>query len=95
MAATLALLFPERVDRLAMLAGFMPRGAENLTATQPLRGKHVFVAHGSLDELVDIELGRTAVRILEAAGASVDLCEDEVGHKVSADCMRRLQEYFV
>jgi phospholipase/carboxylesterase len=95
MAATIALLFPERVNRLAMLAGFLPRGAEDLTASQPLRGKHVFVSHGSLDETVDIELARKAVRLLEAAGASVELCEDEVGHKVSANCMRRLGGFFL
>jgi phospholipase/carboxylesterase len=94
LAATLALLFPKRVDRVAMLAGFMPRGAEHLTSALPLRGKRLFVSHGSLDETVDIELGRQAVRLLEAAGASVDLCEDEVGHKVSAECMHRLEAFF-
>ena len=93
MAVTLALLFPERVGRIAILAGFMPRGAEALVAAQPLRAKPVFVSHGSLDETVDIELGRRAVRQLEAAGANVDLCEDEVGHKVSAECMRRLASF--
>ncbi|HET6845187.1 MAG TPA: alpha/beta fold hydrolase, partial [Anaerolineales bacterium] len=46
MAATLALLFPQRVGRVAMLAGFMPRGAESLVGAQPLRAKAVFVSHG-------------------------------------------------
>ena len=44
--------------------------------------------------MVDIELGRQAVRVLESAGASVDVCEDAVGHKVSASCMRRLESFF-
>lgn len=93
-AATMALLHPERVERMALLAGFLPRGAEELAARLPLRGKQVLVAHGSLDDTVDIELGRRAFRQLESAGASVLLCEDDVGHKVSAHCMRRLATFF-
>jgi phospholipase/carboxylesterase len=93
-AATLALLFPQRVDRLALLAGFVPPGADILAAALPLRGKRVFVAHGSRDELVDIEYGRQAVQVLESAGAIAQICEDPVGHKVSANCMRQLERYF-
>ncbi len=93
-AATMAVLFPERVQRVAMLAGFVPSGAEDVLATLPLRGKHVFIAHGSLDEMVDIELGRQAVRLLELAGANVQVCESPVGHKVSADCMRQMESFF-
>ena len=93
-AATMAVLFPERVERVALLAGFVPPGAEDLLATSPLRGKQVFMAHGSLDETVDIELGRQAVRLLESAGANVQVCESAVGHKVSADCMRQMERFF-
>ena len=67
MAAALMLLHPQRVERVALLAGFIPRGAGALAADSRLRGKQVFVAHGLLDETVDIELGRQAVRILEFA----------------------------
>ena len=38
-AATLALLHPERVERVALLAGFVAPGAEGLAGSQPLRGK--------------------------------------------------------
>jgi phospholipase/carboxylesterase len=93
-ASTMALLHPERVERVALLAGFVPRGAEELAAGFPLRSKQVLVAHGSLDKMVDIELGRQAVQLLESAGARVLLCEDDVGHKVSAECMRRLATFF-
>jgi phospholipase/carboxylesterase len=94
LAATLALLFPERVQRLALLAGFVPPEAESLAAARPLRGKHVYVAHGSLDELVDVELGRRAAQVLESAGATLEFCEDEVGHKVSVNCMSGLESFF-
>ena len=95
MAAALALRFPARVERIALLAGFIPAGGEKLAALVPLRGKTIFMAHGRLDELVDIELGRDAARVLESAGAHVELCEEQVGHKVGADCMRRLTSFFL
>jgi predicted esterase len=34
------------------------------------------------------------VSLLENAGAQVSFCEAEVGHKVSADCLRALQSFF-
>lgn len=93
MACTIALLYPQRVDRLVMLAGFMPSDAAALAPALPLRDKQVLIVHGSRDETVDIEWGRKAAQILLSAGARVDFCEDEVGHKVGVDCLRRLQAF--
>ncbi len=90
----LAVLHPERVGRVGVLAGFVPRGAEHLAENQPLKGKSFFVAHGTLDDLVPIDVARTSVQVLEAAGANVTYCEDEVGHKLSAKCLRALETYF-
>ncbi|RPI33234.1 MAG: hypothetical protein EHM70_06620 [Chloroflexota bacterium] len=91
---TLALLHPERVGKLGGLAGFMPEGADSLAASQPLKGKQAFVAHGSEDETVPIELARHAVETLENAGAHVTFCEDAVGHKLSLTCFRSLDSFF-
>ena len=94
-ANAMALLFPDRIGKVGALAGFVPRGAELLVGGRPLAGKHFFVAHGSLDETVSVEYARQSVRLLEAAGADVTLCEDEVGHKVSAACLRGLQAFLL
>jgi len=32
--------------------------------------------------------------MLERAGASVAYCEDEVGHKLSANCLHALENFF-
>jgi hypothetical protein len=32
--------------------------------------------------------------LLEQAGAQITYCESEVGHKVSADCLRALETFF-
>ncbi len=90
----LALLHPERVGKVGVLAGFVPQGAERLAEKQPLKGKAFFVAHGTLDDLVPIDVARTSVQVLETAGANVTYCEDDVGHKLSAQCLRALQTYF-
>jgi len=91
---TLALLHPERIGRPAVLAGFVPSGAEPLVQGRPLDGKSFFVAHGTLDETVKIEYARQSVELLESAGADVTFCEDEVGHKVSARCLHALEDFF-
>jgi phospholipase/carboxylesterase len=89
-----ALLHPERIGRAGILAGFVPQGAERLADGEPLKGKSFFVAHGTQDELVPIGVARASVRVLEAAGADITYCEDAVGHKLSARCLRALQLYF-
>lgn len=90
LAYTLALLHPERTGALAGLAGFMPAGGEALAKDRPLRGKAVFISHGRLDDIVPLERAEQARTVLEAAGAQVFFCVDEVGHKLSADCFRGL-----
>ncbi|MGA7195026.1 MAG: alpha/beta fold hydrolase [Anaerolineales bacterium] len=91
---TLTLLYPERIRRAGVLAGFLPVGSESLIEKRPLNGKPFFVAHGTQDEKVKIEYARQSVEMLERAGATVTFCEDEVGHKLSANGLRALEEYF-
>lgn len=91
---TLGLNNPEKVISLAGLSGFLPEGAEGLAASRPLQEKPVFVAHGTQDDTVPVERARKSVAILESAGAQVTYCEDEVGHKLSANCFRGLESFF-
>jgi phospholipase/carboxylesterase len=90
LANTLAFLHPERVGKVAILAGFVPAGLEALVPRRPLQGKAFFVGHGTRDEIVSIERAHQSVELLRQAGADVAFCEDDVGHKVSADCRRAL-----
>lgn len=93
LAYTLGLLYPERVKSIAGLAGFLPDGAASLIAQEPLHGMPVFVAHGSQDEIVPVARARQAVELLERAGGGVTYCEDDVGHKLSANCFRALERF--
>lgn len=94
LAYTLALLHPERVQRLAGLAGFLPVDAASLVDSRPLLDKPVFIAHGRLDKRVPVERARAAVSLLEKAGANVSYCEEQIGHKLAASCFNRLEQFF-
>jgi phospholipase/carboxylesterase len=94
LAYALAFLYPQKVRKIAGLAGFLPEGCEALARNQPLQGKKVFVAHGRLDELVPVEMGRHCAFILKEAGGEVEYCEDDVGHKLSKACFGGLKKFF-
>jgi phospholipase/carboxylesterase len=102
LAYALALFYPERVRAVAGLAGFLPDGAAAfLGSRQPLRRgpaaepMPVYVSHGTLDNLVPVEMARRSIELLQQAGAEVVFCEDDVGHRLSADCFRSLEHFFL
>jgi len=93
MTNLLAFLYPQRIRKTGILAGFVPGGMEELVAQRPLSGKPFFVAHGTKDETVPIDRARASIEILKQAGAQVTYCEDAVGHKVSLTCLRALKDF--
>jgi phospholipase/carboxylesterase len=93
MVNVIGMLYPQRVRKMAVLAGFVPSDMEAIVERKPLAGKHIFVAHGTQDQMVPVERARTSVELLEKAGAQVTYCEDEVGHKLGSTCMRALENY--
>jgi phospholipase/carboxylesterase len=94
MCNVLAFLYPHRIRKTGILAGFVPSGLEDFVSQHPLEGKPFFVAHGTKDEMVSVERARDSIAILEQAGAKVTYCEEEVGHKVSVNCLRALKDFF-
>ena len=79
---------------VAGLSGFLPNQFEQYSQSLPIREIPVLLAHGTRDELVPVEKARQAVEQLTRAGARVDYCEDNVGHKLSATCFRSLEVFF-
>jgi phospholipase/carboxylesterase len=90
----LSLLYPQRVRKAAVLAGFMPGGVDDLLARRVLAGKQIFVAHGTQDNLIPVKRARSSIELLEQAGAQVTFCEAEVGHKVSVECLHGLEAFW-
>jgi phospholipase/carboxylesterase len=93
MSAVLAFLYPQRIRKAGLLAGFVPSGLEELSTPRPLEGKSVFVAHGTQDETIAIDRARASIALLERAGANVTYCEDDVGHKLSVNCLHALRKF--
>jgi phospholipase/carboxylesterase len=94
LAARFALENPGRIHRLAILAGFLPEGAPAKAGGSRLEGLNVFIAHGRRDETVPVESARAAAERFEDAGAMVNYCESESGHKLSAECFRGFKAHF-
>jgi len=93
MVNVMGILHPHRIRKMGVLAGFVPAGLEDLILQKPLAGKNIFVAHGTQDQMIPIDRARASIGLLEQAGAQITYCEDEVGHKLSANCLRALENY--
>ncbi|MBE0670544.1 MAG: hypothetical protein IH588_08155 [Anaerolineales bacterium] len=93
MVNVVGLLYPQRIRKIGVLAGFLPSGLEDVIERKPLAGKNVFVAHGTQDELVPVDRARASMQELERAGAQITYCEDDVAHKLSSNCLRALENY--
>ena len=94
LAYVMAFTYPERIGKLAGLSGFLPDGLNEKFVNSGFKGKKIFVAHGSQDEMVPIHEARKVVQALKDAKAEVVYCEEDVGHKLSSGCFRGLNEYF-
>ncbi|MBT3336313.1 MAG: alpha/beta fold hydrolase [Anaerolineae bacterium] len=93
LATTLAALYPSRIYKMAVLAGFIPEGVDAILRPGLLKNIRCFWAHGTQDELVSFERGRASLKMLDEAGAQIQFCEADVGHRVSKDCRRALDAF--
>jgi phospholipase/carboxylesterase len=94
MAYALAILHPQRIGKVATLAGFIPRRWLTQINGQLLAGKSFFVAHGKQDDIIPIKKAYQAADWLEDNGAHVTFCAADIGHKLSANCFNGLGEFF-
>jgi len=92
MSFALASYFPNRVQRVAALAGFLPAldPAHNLGH---LSGTKFFIAHGSRDDTIPVMMAQQAAQTLQSAGAQVMYCESDSGHKLSLTCLKGLETF--
>lgn len=94
MAYALTAFYPQQVDRLIALAGFLPEDETTPGRYTALSGKQVYIAHGTLDDTIPVAFAHEAIKTLKLAGADVTYCESEVGHKMGAGCLKGLTEFF-
>lgn len=95
LAYTYLIKHPPIFVKFAGLSGFLPEGIEDILSGRPLEGKQGYVTHGTQDNLVPIARARRSVELLESAGAQITYCEGDVGHKLSIECFRGMETFFV
>lgn len=93
MVNVLGLLYPRRLQKMAILAGFLPAEAQPWLAQKPLQGRHIFVAHGTRDSIIPFDRACTSITQLEQAGAQVTFHQEDIGHKMGAHGIRALENY--
>jgi phospholipase/carboxylesterase len=91
LAYTLGMLFPDRVNDLIILSGFLP--AKSTSSLPALKGKKIYISHGRNDELVPIENSRSDLQALITISATVTYCESDGGHKVGKECLRGVETF--
>lgn len=94
MAYALAILYPDRIGKVAALAGFIPRIWRDQLDSVSLADKAFFVAHGTQDDIIPIEKAHQTATWLEQKGAQISFCKADIGHKLSANCFNGLGEFF-
>jgi phospholipase/carboxylesterase len=86
--------YPERVQGIAGLVGFVPSEAEAAVGKRPLAGLPVHVAVGRQDERIPLAKSRQSADLLRQAGADLAYHEYETGHRLNSPGMRDLEAWW-
>lgn len=94
MAYALTFLYPEKINKVAAIASFIPESWKSEINKVSLMSKSFFIAHGIKDEIIPIKKASQSADWLTQNGANVSFCKAEIGHKISANCFESLGEFF-
>ena len=86
LVCALLLLTKTPIGKAACLAGFMPEGGVKYANSGQCSDTRIFIAHGTNDELIPFERSKEMASILQFAGAKVEKCIENVGHKLGRQC---------
>jgi phospholipase/carboxylesterase len=87
MALTVSLAYPQRFKGVIAHSGMLPKEDTAQYRWDDLNGISFFIAHGTNDPIVPVELGRQAHRRLLDAGAHVEYHEYPIQHTISEDSL--------
>jgi phospholipase/carboxylesterase len=94
MAYALLMLFPQKIRRIAAIAGFIPQSWKRELENASLQGKKILISHGKNDDVVPIQKARLTAELLRINHAQVTFCESDAGHKLDSKCFNGLGEFF-
>ena len=94
MAYALAFLYPDIIGKVAAVASFIPHSWLSKIDPGSIKNKPFFIAHGTEDEIIPIEKAASSAEWLETQGANITFCKANIGHKISANCFKGLENFF-
>jgi phospholipase/carboxylesterase len=94
LALATAIRQPGLVQGIAGLVGFVPEESETALAAAPLKNLPIFMAVGTQDERIPTERARQGAEILKTAAAQLDYHEYDTGHKLNAQGLGDLTEWW-
>ena len=89
-----AVFHPDRFKGIASLVGFMPGQVEDAIDNALLAEIPVFMAVGTEDEFIPLDVARLAGKSARAMGADLSYSEYETGHKLNGAGMRDLKGWW-
>ena len=88
------LTHPELFHGIVSLCGLIrPHGFTNEIDKDKIHGLNLFMANGTEDSLIPIELGRKSRSYLESTGVKPVYREYTAGHTISAECLQEMLEW--
>lgn len=93
-SAVLSILYPEIINKVAILSGFLP-SIPPVLKQESLASVKYYIAHGTKDLLVEFEKSIRLKNYLEKYGAETKFCQENLGHKVGVSCLRNLKQFFL
>lgn len=85
---------PERIQGIASLVGFMPLGVDEAIDAARLTDLPVFMAVGTEDERIPLEIARECGKAVRATGAYLEYREYDTGHKLNGAGMSKLKQWW-
>jgi len=89
-----AMRHPDLIQGIAGLVGFVPVECDAAIETQALRGLPIYSAVGLDDPFIPLSRSRGCAETLEASGADLAYHEYETGHRLNAQGMRDLKDWW-
>lgn len=94
MSLALALTYPEKVSGAVIMSGRFPSQVlEDEPDGRALAGKPFLVTHGTYDEMLPVEQGRTIRKSLEALSVGLTYREYPMSHEVSMESLKEVSAW--
>ena len=90
----IALSYPEKIQRVVAMSGYLnPEMLQQDYLKNNLSKLHVFISHGTVDQVVPVEWGRKAKPFLDNLGIESVYKEYPIGHGISPQNFHDFKEW--